>query len=102
MGEVHDGAFEEDDDFIMALLPIHDAAGDGDLEQVMRLVQEDPQVVNIIDGIDEERTPFIMPLGLIIWRWPATCWTRGPISTPLILMGKQLCMMHLSVVIWGW
>jgi len=56
MGDVYDGAVEEeDDDFIVPLLPIHAAAIRGDLEEVMRLVQEDPQVLNTIDS-DERMT----------------------------------------------
>jgi len=103
IGDVHDGVGEKDDDFIMAALPIHIAAREVDVEEVVRLVQEDPQVVNTIDNDSDKMTP--LHYASRANHVEVACymlWTRGLISTPLILMGKQLCLMHVMRVIWGW
>jgi len=79
----------------------HDAASQSDLEEVMRLIQKDPQVCTAPMNI-MSRQPFSMPLGMAMWSWSAIIWTRGVISMPKIALVTIHCTGHVRMVTCEW
>ena len=83
------------------MAPIHGAAEQGNLEEVTRLIEEDPEIVDAIDGYNHTALHFVPPLK-VVWRWCLIYWTKGQTLIQQTTLMPLLCIMPVWRVVKRW